>query len=214
MSKADSHPDDQAPTPLEVSRRDFMARATVGMGTVMGLGLVIPIGGSVLPNVGAGGASWSALDEAGWRHLQDADGAVQIDFSFNGKDAYLPTQTVRQSAWGIKVKDMQKFMRDRADLFAADGKSKLPYEFLATGFVLFSPLCPHLNCPYGYDMAVKRFICTCHGSQYDQSGAHVAGPATRGLDPLPLREQSGIAQVQWIRYQATTPDRIVISYIG
>ncbi len=48
---------------------------------------------------------------------------------------------------------------------------------------------------------------------YDLDGTHLAGPAPRGLDPLPLREQNGIAEVMWIVYQSnTTPDRIVISY--
>lgn len=199
---------------LEISRRTFMAHATVGMGAVMGLGLAIPIGGALVPDVGAGGKRWSTLNEAGWNELQRMNGAVQIDFNLNGKDAYLPEQTSRQSAWGIRVPDLQKFMRDRTDLFTPDGKSKLPYDVVNMGFVLFSPLCPHLNCPYTYDATVKRFVCHCHGSQYNQSGAHIAGPAARGLDPLPLREQSGVAQVEWIRYQATTPDRIVVSYIG
>jgi len=32
------------------------------------------------------------------------------------------------------------------------------------------------------------------------------------LDPLPLREQSGQAEVTWIVYQSNTPQRIVVSY--
>ena len=31
------------------------------------------------------------------------------------------------------------------------------------------------------------------------------GPAPRGLDPLPLREQNGKAEVTWIDYQSNTP---------
>src|SRR5581483_5551651 len=107
--------------PIEISRRDFMANATIGLGSVMGLGLVVPIGGALMPDVKAGGATWTALDKAGWNELQASiDGAVQVDFSFNGKDSYLPPQTVTQSAWGIKVKDQQKFIRDRSDLFTPD----------------------------------------------------------------------------------------------
>ena len=59
------------------------------------------------------------------------------------------------------------------------------------GFVIFSPICPHLGCYYNWSDAQNRFMCPCHGSQYTFDGTHVAGPAPRGLDPLPLREQSG-----------------------
>lgn len=191
-----------------------MAHATVGLGAVMGLGLAIPIGRGLVPETGAGQKSWTTLDRSGWRQLQaSTDAAVQIDFNKTLKDAYVE-ESSQQSVWGIRVPDLRKFMRDRADLFTADGTSKLPYEIVTLGFVLFSPLCPHLNCPYSYDVAAKKFKCPCHGSQYDQSGARIAGPAARGLDPLPLRERSGTAQIEWIRYQATSPDRIIVSYIG
>lgn len=201
--------------PLAVSRRRFMANATLGIGTVMGLGLAIPIGGALSPDTNAGTATWARLDAAGWRDLQaSTTSAVQIDFEVTGKDAYLPTETARQSVWGIKVKDPQKFIRDRSDLFAPDGRNKLAYDIVSMGFALFSPLCPHLNCPYNYHPESGRFVCPCHGSEYNENGMHIAGPAARGLDPLPLRQYNGAAQVEWIRYRPTVPDRIVVSYIS
>jgi hypothetical protein len=39
---------------------------------------------------------------------------------------------------------------------------------------------------------------------------HEAGPALRGLDPLPLREYQGKVQVSWILYAANMPAHIVI----
>jgi Rieske Fe-S protein len=78
--------------------------------------------------------------------------------------------------------------------------------------VIFSPICPHLGCRYNYDANANKFACPCHGSQFDNQGKHIAGPAARGLDPLPLRAQSGKAEIEWIRYQPTIPDRIVVSY--
>jgi Rieske Fe-S protein len=80
------------------------------------------------------------------------------------------------------------------------------------GFVIFSPICPHLGCYYNWNDAQNRFMCPCHGSQYTFDGTHVAGPAPRGLDPLPFREQTGAAEVTWIVYQSNTPQRIVVSY--
>ncbi len=204
---------EEAETPEEISRRQWMANATIAISGVIGLTLAIPIVGSLIPDVGAGGTTWTPLDQNGWKQLQTAtDKPVQIDINLKGKDAYLPEQSSPQSLFGIKVKDPQKFMRDRTDLFTPAGKDTLPYPIVTLGFVLFSRICPHLGCYYNYDAAANKFICPCHGSQFDQYGAHIAGPAARGLDPLPLREQSGAAQCEWIRYAPTIPDRIVVSY--
>jgi len=204
---------DDAGSPEEISRRKFMANATITIGGLIGLGLAIPIVGSLIPDVGAGGATWTPLDEAGWKELQTAtDKAVHINFNLSTKDAYLPTENAPESVWGIKVKDPSKFKADRSDLYLPDGKDSLPYQIVTMGFVIFSPICPHLGCRYNYDSDANKFACPCHGSQFDNLGKHIAGPAARGLDPLPLREQSGKAQIEWIRYQPTVPDRIVVSY--
>jgi menaquinol-cytochrome c reductase iron-sulfur subunit len=204
---------DEPQTGEEISRRQFMANATLTIGGLIGLGLAIPIVGSLFPDVGAGGAAWTPLDAAGWKQLQSAtDKAVKIDINLKSKDAYLPEQSAPQSVWGVKVKDVAKFKAARTDLFTPAGKDELPYEIVTLGFVIFSPICPHLGCFYNYDASANKFACPCHGSQFSNDGTHIAGPAARGLDPLPLREQSGAAQVEWIRYKPTIPDRIVVSY--
>ena len=204
---------DQPQTHEEITRRKFMANATLGIGAVIGLGLVIPILGALNPDTGSGGATWTALDEKGWQDLQTAtDKAVQITINLKSKDAYLPETTTSESVWGIKVKDISKFKAARTDLFASSGKDMLPYQVVNLGFVIFSPICPHLGCHYNYDATANKFACPCHGSQFDYDGTHIAGPAARGLDPLPLRNQSGKAQVEWIRYKPTVPDRLVVSY--
>ncbi len=197
----------------ELTRRKFMAGFTLAIGGVIGLGLAIPILGSLAPDTGAGGATWTPLDPKGWSDLQTAtDKAVQISINLRSKDAYLPTQAEPETVWGIKVKDISKFKMERTDLFTKDGKDELKYQIVNMGFVLFSPICPHLGCHYNYDSANNKFACPCHGSQFNYDGSHIAGPAARGLDPLPLREASGKAEVEWIRYKPTVPDRIVVSY--
>lgn len=196
----------------EISRRKFMANATLTIGGLIGLGLAIPIVGSLIPDIGSGGATWTALDQAGWKELQAAtDKAVKIEFNLKTRDAYLPEEAIPESVWGIKVKNIGRFQAGRTDLFV-DGKDSLPYPVVNLGFVIFSPICPHLGCRYNYDADANKFACPCHGSQFDHDGTHIAGPAARGLDPLPLREHSGTAEIEWIRYKPTVPDRIVISY--
>ncbi len=197
----------------EITRRKFMANATVTIGGIIGLALAIPIVGALIPDVGSGGATWTPLDQNEFKQFQAAtDKAVKIDFNLSAKDAYLPTQSIQESVWGIKVKDLSKFKTSRTDLFSPSGKSNVPYEVVTMGFVMFSPICPHLGCRYNYNADANKFQCPCHGSQFDYDGTHIAGPAARGLDPLPLREQSGQAQVEWIRFKPTIPDRIVVSY--
>lgn len=206
--------DTQSQAPEELSRREWMGKATITIGGVIGLTLAIPATAALMPDVDPGHPTWIGMDDAGWKQLQAAtDTPVQIDIQMHSKDAYL-TAGAPQSVWGIKVKDSQKFIRDRADLFGEDGKELLPYPAFNIGFALFSPICPHLGCYYEWKPFLNRFACPCHGSQFDHSGAHVAGPATRGLDPLPMRERDGIAQCKWIRYEPTIPNRIVVSYIA
>lgn len=42
-------------------------------------------------------------------------------------------------------------------------------------------ICTHLGCVVPWNPNANKFICPCHGSQYDQTGKVVRGPA-----PLPL----------------------------
>jgi Rieske Fe-S protein len=93
-----------------------------------------------------------------------------------------------------------------------EGEAKLPYPVVNLGFVIFSPICPHLGCRYAWIDAQNKFACPCHGSQFTSVGEHIAGPAQRGLDPLPLRDQSGTAEITWIQYAQNVSNHIVLSY--
>lgn len=202
---------DDPGTAEEISRRTFMANATLAIGGIVGLVLAVPIVGSLIPEGGKTQGTWSPLTADEFKSLQTAtDTPVKLTFSFKAKDSYLPEQTLQQYVWGIKVDD-SKFEAARPDLFK-DGKSDLPYDVINMNFVIFSPICPHLGCQFLWSPDSKRFACPCHGSQFSLDGEHLAGPAPRGLDPLPLREQSGTAEVQWIRYKASVENRIVVSY--
>lgn len=187
-----------------------MANATLTMGGVIGLGLAIPILGALRPDVQKGDPSWTPLDADEWRALQTSTGPVKIDIHLTVKDAYLQ-QDQPQPLWGMKVADLSKFRSRRPDIFAAS--NSLPYPIVNLGLVIFSGVCPHLGCHYDWKDELGRFVCPCHGSQFDRDGKHIAGPAARGLDPLPLRERSGRAEIEWIRYAPTVPDRIVVSYV-
>jgi menaquinol-cytochrome c reductase iron-sulfur subunit len=205
--------DAPAETAEEVSRRTFMANATLTIGGIVGLVLAIPIVGSLLPPANESTGSWAPLNAQELEALQKAtEKPVKLTFTMRYNDGYLPEQAADLYAWGIKI-DLQRFRAARPDIFGVPGPDgDLTYAPVTMGFVVFSPICPHLGCFYNWSDAQNRFMCPCHGSQYTFDGTHVAGPAPRGLDPLPLRSQNGTAEVSWIIYESNTPQRIVVSY--
>ncbi len=206
MGHAISHQDDG--TPQEQSRRTFMANMVIGMSGVIGLVLGIPLIASMVPDARSTTA-WTPLTDEEYTKLQAAtETPVKVTFNVQTIDAYL-TPTDEHFVWAIKT-DEAKMRAKRPELF--DVKAKLPYPVINMGFVLFSPICPHLGCPYDYHPETNQFACGCHGSKYDTLGVHIAGPAQRGLDPLPLRDHNGKAEVTWIHYKGNEPDHVVISY--
>ena len=44
-----------------------------------------------------------------------------------------------------------------------------------------SAVCTHLGCVVPWNASENRFICPCHGSQYDETGKVVRGPAPLSL---------------------------------
>ncbi len=178
---------------------------------IIGVVLAVPIVGSLLPAGTEGKGSWSPLTKTEVDALGEATSKpVKMTFTLKYKDGYLPTKEADEYVWGIKI-DAAKFQAARPDIYKVGG-GDTTYPAVNLGFVIFSPICPHLGCRFNWSASANKFLCPCHGSQYNFDGTHVAGPAPRGLDPLPLREQSGSADVTWIQYQPNTPARIIVSY--
>ncbi len=50
----------------------------------------------------------------------------------------------------------------------------------------YSAHCTHLGCKID-KVEVDRFVCPCHGSQYDLNGRVLKGPAYKNLETLPAR---------------------------
>ena len=51
-----------------------------------------------------------------------------------------------------------------------------------TGLLALYKVCVHLGCIYGWNDQEFKFICPCHGSQYQHDGTYISGPAPRSLD--------------------------------
>ena len=206
---------DDPKTPQDITRRKFLANATIVVGGVVGLGVGIPVIASTVPTkeLMAGSKTWYPLNEDEFNKLQaSTDTPIKIFFHHKVADGYIVTDTA-EYVWGIKISpDVEAKMRaERPDLFQSD-PGKVDFDVFNLGFVMFSPICPHLGCHYDWKLAAGRFVCPCHGSTYTKYGKHLTGPAPRGLDPLPFRERTGVAEITWIDYRSIIPARIIISY--
>ena len=61
-------------------------------------------------------------------------------------------------------------------------KVKLWLSHTDAGIIALYKVCPHLGCIYGWSDQEFKFICPCHGSQYQYNGDYIQGPAPRSLD--------------------------------
>ena len=73
----------------------------------------------------------------------------------------------------------------------ATGDPAIVVQPKAGSFLGFDAVCPHAGCTVGYDQRRVRFVCPCHGSEFNGStGAVEVGPATRGLRRIAVAKGS------------------------
>ena len=57
----------------------------------------------------------------------------------------------------------------------------------AEGVLSLYTVCTHLGCLYGWRDQEDKFVCPCHGSQFEKDGDFIQGPAPRSLDRFAMR---------------------------
>ena len=142
------------------TRRSFLGAATVGTGAAIGGVIAVPVAGYALASAGK---------EETFRPA--ALGPVE---RFTGEQGFTPTAA--------------PYVEDPAQPLVSSGLAYVHHtghanrDWLAPDaqFVVFSNRCTHVGCPA--QSTAIGFSCPCHGSQFDQQGARVAGPAVRPLD--------------------------------
>ncbi|KAA3644090.1 MAG: hypothetical protein DWQ07_18435 [Chloroflexi bacterium] len=59
---------------------------------------------------------------------------------------------------------------------------------LETGLIVaLYKVCTHLGCIYNWRRSQQKFICPCHGSQFQLDGTYIQGPAPRSADRFLIR---------------------------
>lgn len=61
-------------------------------------------------------------------------------------------------------------------------KVKLWLSNTPEGVMAIYKVCTHLGCLYNWNSQENKFICPCHGSQFQANGSYIQGPAPRSLD--------------------------------
>ena len=61
-------------------------------------------------------------------------------------------------------------------------KVKLWLSNTVLGVLALYKVCTHLGCLYNWNDQEDKFICPCHGSQFQKDGIYITGPAPRNLD--------------------------------
>lgn len=162
-----------------VSRRNFMVRAIIGIGAFIGAAVAVPLAGfGILPVLRKKAPDWS-----------DAGTVVELAPNEPQERRFIQTVTagwqeerVERTVWLVKRSD--------GDITA------------------FAPNCPHLGCGYRWFGADRQFKCPCHASFFDIDGKVLAGPAPRGLDRLDTKVEDGKVLVKFEIFQVGTSNKV------
>jgi len=73
-------------------------------------------------------------------------------------------------------------------------KAKFWWVTTDAGSLAIYKVCTHLGCIYDWKPDQTKFICPCHGSQFQRDGTFIQGPAPRNLDRFVIRAVDGTGQ--------------------
>lgn len=136
-----------------MGRRQFMNLLTFGSVTGVALGALYPVARYFIPpRPAGGGGGTTAKDELG--------------------------NTVTATGWLSTHKEGD---RSLVQGLKGDPTYLLVEGSDAIGSYGINAICTHLGCVVPWNSGANKFICPCHGSQYDPTGKVVRGPAPLSL---------------------------------
>ena len=163
---------------LYETRRGFLKRITGLMSALVAATLTVPlIGGIIGPSFRMRKPKWVTVGDISSLATGQP---TNMKFPFKTEDAYL-RETATHDIWLIKHSSAE--------------------------VTVFSPICPHLGCHYGWHPETSEFACPCHGSIYSLTGKVLGGPAPRPLDTLPWKLEKEVLSVQWEQFKVGTPQK-------
>ena len=164
----------------DVTRRNFMVRAIIGIFVFIAAALAVPFGGfGILPALRKKETDWS---DAGTLGDLNVDEPQERRFS-----------QIVKSGWQEEKQERSIWLVKRGDNTVS----------------AYSPNCPHLGCGYRWSAADQRFKCPCHGSEFDINGKVLGGPAPRSLDTLEVKQEGDKVLVKFEVFQLGIGRKIV-----
>ncbi len=154
-------------TPSGVSRREFLERLSIVLGSATAGLLAIPVVGFIL-------APLFSKRPSAWRSVG------RVDQFKIGETVAVRFQDASPLPWaGVTANNAAWLRRESAD------------EFIA-----FSINCTHLGCPVRWLKKANLFMCPCHGGVYYKDGAVAAGPPPRPQTRYAVRVRNGEVELQ------------------
>ena len=153
-------------TNKEISRRKFLMKVGVGLGSVAAAAVAIPVIGALL-------APLLEKKQQVWRTVGKLD-----DFTIGGTTLvkFLNVDPIAYA--GVTAKTAAWLRRDSDNRFTA-----------------FAANCTHLGCPVRWEQNAQLFMCPCHGGVYYKDGSVAAGPPPKELTQYPVRVYNGEVQI-------------------
>lgn len=147
----------------DMPRRQTMNAILLGAVGVSTLGLAVPYLSFFVPPGSGGGSGGIAAKDA-----------LGNDVTVKGwKDSHAPG--ARELVQGLRG--------DATYLILDDNKNLADFGLNA--------VCTHLGCVVPWNKAENKFMCPCHGSQYDKNGKVVRGPAPLSLALVHVEDNDG-----------------------
>jgi thiosulfate dehydrogenase (quinone) large subunit len=168
--------------PRQVSAEEAGRREVVLKGTVT---TVAAVAGLILGGVaaGVGRLAGGTRNNPGTAQLSPAQSSSVP--SPSGAASSHPAGTAIGPAKDVPVGGAASFTDPRT------GDPSIVIQATPGKFLAFDAVCPHAGCTVQYDQSAAVISCPCHGSQFNAAtGAVEVGPATTGLKPITVTEDS------------------------
>ncbi len=163
-----------------MGRRQFMNLLTFGTVTGVALGALYPVASYFTPlRAGGSGGGTAAKDELG--------------------------NPVTSTGWLSKHpagdRSLVQGLKGDPTYLIVEGSD-------AIGSYGINAICTHLGCVVPWNNGSNKFICPCHGSQYDDTGKVVRGPAPLSLALTHVSvEDDNVLVSQWTETDFRTGDK-------
>ncbi|MDX2243288.1 MAG: cytochrome b6-f complex iron-sulfur subunit [Leptolyngbyaceae cyanobacterium bins.302] len=163
----------------DMGRRQFMNLLMVGTGAGTVLGMLYPVVNYFIPPSSGGGSGGVTAKDA----LGNDIGVTDFLASHNAGDHVL--------AQGLKG--------DPTYVIVQEDKSIASFGLNA--------VCTHLGCVVPWNASENKFMCPCHGSQYNSEGKKIRGPAPLSLALVHANvENDKISFTPWIETDFRTDE--------